>query len=204
MERCSLQVAACTAVNSTQGWSKWSSRLFFVCLLAFQTSAALSYFGWCFIKKTFYICRVIDWSEFCLQLCYQTLVVTWRVCWSPEPEQGPAGTELTPCMFHLIPLSPGKVCVCVSTAVSVPSLGKLYFQGSVTASRPPSSPTVDTACHQGISIAHRHAACSGLPDPLMKAFRCLETYQLRIPELRSDEDCLCHSHDKRSMSAVSA
>ncbi len=58
----------------------------------------------------------------------------------------------------------------------------------------------------GISIAHWHAGCCGLPDPVMKAFRCLETYnfpQLCIPELHSDETCLYHSHGNLGISVVS-
>lgn len=129
--------------------------------------------------------------------------------------------EFTLCMFyeHLIPLrlqakfSAACVCVCVCvlsvppgrhTTVNVPSLGWFCYQRTVTASCyfPPF--TVDAAFHQWISIARRHAGCCGLPDPLMKAFRCLEMYQLCIPELCSDEDCLYHSHDKLGISVISA
>lgn len=130
--------------------------------------------------------------------------------------------ELTPCMFyeHLIPLRLQAkfsvalcVCVCVlsappgtRTTVSVPFLGELYYQGCVMASCyfPPF--TVDAVCHWGISLAHRHAGCCGLPDPVMKAFRCLETYhfpQLCIPKLHSDETCLYHSHDNLDISVIS-
>lgn len=82
--------------------------------------------------------------------------------------------------------------------VSGPFLGQLYDRGSVIASCYFLLFTVDI-----ISIAHRNAGSCGPPAPIMKAFRCLETChfpQLCIPELRSDETCLYHSHDDLCMS----
>lgn len=106
------------------------------------------------------------------------------------------------------------VCACVLnalpgrlTTVSVPLLGQLCYQGSVIASCCSPPFTVDTACHRGLSIARSRAGRSGFPDPVMKAFRCLETYhfpQLCIPELHSAEDCLYHSRDKVGISVISA
>lgn len=66
---------------------------------------------------------------------------------------------------------------------------------------------VDAACCWRVSLAHRPSGCCGLPDPVMKAFRCLETYyfpQLCIPELHSDEACLYHSHAYLETSFISA
>lgn len=101
------------------------------------------------------------------------------------------------------------MCVCPArlTSISVPLLGQLYYPGSVVASCCSPPFTVDAACHRGLSIARSRAGCCGLPDPVMKAFRCLETYylpQLCIPELHSDVDCLYHSRDKVSISVLSA
>lgn len=86
-------------------------------------------------------------------------------------------------------------------SVSGPFLGQLYYQESVIASCYFLLFAVDI-----ISIAHRNAGCCGPPAPMMKAFRCLETChfpQLCIPELRSDETCLYHSHDNLCIYVIS-
>lgn len=174
--------------------------------------------------KTCINCLLYMFSALLQDRCCQHQPLKRSTRWTLQPDWCPAGTWRWSwrhaCFMSISFLCVSRqsfqllyVCVCVlsappgtRTTVSVPFLGELYYQGCVMASCYFPLFTVDAVCHWGISLAHRHAGCCGLPDPVMKAFRCLETYhfpQLCIPKLHSDETCLYHSHDNLDISVIS-
>lgn len=158
--------------------------------------------------------------------CRQREPLKCSTRWTLQPERSPAGTRcwsshhacfmsisflrVSRQSFQLLAYACVYECVCSPlgnhTTVSVPLLGWLwvhecviascYFPSlSVDAARLPTRPP---ARRTGISLAHWLAGCCALPDSVMKAFRCLETYhfpQLCIPGFDSNETSLYHSQD---------